>query len=111
MGSEYQVYKNAITDCGATGDGVTDDTKAIQDCIAAQNRCGGHSLECASTSTMPLTVYFPSGTYLISSSIEMYFQTLIVGDPVDRPVFLAARSFQGLGVLSSDFYIDRKSVV
>lgn len=107
MGSEYQVYKNAITDCGATGDGVTDDTKAIQDCIAAQNRCGGHSLECASTSTMPLTVYFPSGTYLISSSIEMYFQTLIVGDPVDRPVFLAARSFQGLGVLSSDFYIDQ----
>ncbi|KAK3370651.1 pectate lyase superfamily protein-domain-containing protein, partial [Podospora didyma] len=104
-GASYTVYKNAITDCGAKGDGVTDDTKVIQDCIAAQNRCGGESLTCASTSVMPLVIYFPPGNYLVSSSIEMYFQTLLIGDPLDRPRIIAAKSFQGLGVLSSDFYI------
>lgn len=45
------------------------------------------------------------GNYLVSSNIEMYFQTLLVSDPLDRPRFIAASSFQGLGVLSSDFYI------
>lgn len=104
-GSKYVVYKNAVVDCGVKGDGVTDDTKAIQACIAAQNRCGGDSLTCASTSVMPLVLYFPPGNYLVSSNIEMYFQTLLVGDPLDRPRFIAASSFQGLGVLSSDFYI------
>lgn len=104
-GSSYVVYKNVITDCGAAGDGVTDDTKVIQECIAAQNRCGGDSLTCASTSVMPLVLYFPPGDYLVSSNIEMYFQTLIIGDPLDRPRIIAAKSFQGLGVLSSDYYI------
>lgn len=103
-GSAYQVYKNAITDCGAKGNGQDDDTKAIQDCIAAQNRCGGDSLTCTESSVMPLIIYFPAGTYLISSSIEMYYQTIMIGDPNNRPVLLAAASFQGLGVLSSDAY-------
>lgn len=57
--SSYVVYKNVIADCGAKGNGVADDTKAIQDCIAAQDRCGGDSLTCASTSVMPLVLYFP----------------------------------------------------
>jgi len=103
--SSYVVYKNAITDCGAKGDGLADDTKAIQDCIAAQGRCGGDSLKCASTSVMPLVLYFPPGNYLISSTIEMYFQTLLIGDPTNRPRLIAAKSFGGLGVLSSDKYI------
>ncbi len=104
-GAAYVVYKNAILDCGAKGDGVTDDTKAIQACIAAQDRCGGDSLTCASTSVMPLVIYFPPGNYLVSSNIEIYFQTNLIGDPIDRPRIIAAKSFQGLGVLSSDFYI------
>lgn len=104
-GASYVVYKNVVTDCGAKGDGETDDTEAIQLCISAQNRCGGDSLSCASTSVMPLVLFFPSGNYLVSSNIEMYFQTLIIGDPLDRPRIIAAKSFQGLGVLSSDYYI------
>lgn len=104
-GLSYQVYKHAIDDCHAVGDGMTDDTKAIQDCIADQDRCGGDDLKCASTSVMPLVIYFPPGNYLVSSNIEMYFQTLLIGDPIERPVIIAAPSFQGLGVLSSDYYI------
>ena len=42
-GSSCKVYKDAILDCKATGTGLVDDTKAIQDCISAQNRCGGNS--------------------------------------------------------------------
>ncbi|KAI1126866.1 hypothetical protein F5Y10DRAFT_203584 [Nemania abortiva] len=40
-GLSYQVYKHAIDD------GLTDGTKAIQDCIADQDRCGGDDLKCA----------------------------------------------------------------
>lgn len=59
--SGYQVFRN-VKDFGAKGDGVTDDTAAINAAITAGNRCGGGS--CASSTTTPAVVYFPSGTYL-----------------------------------------------
>ena len=98
--------QDVISDCGAKGDGVSDDTEAIQKCISDQNRCGGDDLSCRSTSVMPLVVSFPSGSHLISSAIEMYFMTTMIGDPIDRPKLVAASSFQGLGVISSDHYIE-----
>lgn len=47
----------SVADLGATGDGTTDDTAAIQACIAAVIAQGGG------------TVYFPPGTYLITSTL------------------------------------------
>ncbi len=44
-----------VTDYGATGDGQTADTRAIQSAIEACNRAGGG------------TVYFPAGTYVTGS--------------------------------------------
>lgn len=66
--SGYTVYRN-VKDYGAKGDGVTDDTAAIQQAIAAGNRCGRG---CASSTTTPAVVYFPAGTQicLVSACFE-----------------------------------------
>jgi len=50
---------------GAKGDGVTDDTTTIQRCISA---CYGK------------TVFFPKGTYCVSSTITINSQINIIGD-------------------------------
>ncbi len=55
---------------GAVGDGVTDDTSAIQTCIDANDALGSHE------------IFFPSGAYKISSPLE------IIGDGVNFSVSL-----------------------
>lgn len=61
----------SVKDFGAVGDGVTDDTLAIQ---AAINSFGG-----ASTGT-GATVYFPNGNYLITSSLFLNYNTSLLGE-------------------------------
>ncbi|KAK5651475.1 hypothetical protein OQA88_12482 [Cercophora sp. LCS_1] len=53
----------------------------------------------------PAVIYFPSGTYLVSGSIVQCYNTQFLGNPINRPVILAASSFVGLGVFSSNVYI------
>lgn len=72
----YQVWRN-VRDYGAVGDGVTDDTAAINAAIVDGDRCG---LECGSSTTLFAVVYFPPGTYLVSSSIVQYYFTQFIGD-------------------------------
>ncbi|KAK1992398.1 glucan 1,3-beta-glucosidase [Colletotrichum falcatum] len=86
----YQVFRN-VKDFGAKGDGVTDDTAAINLAISSGQRCGPGT--CKGETTSPATVYFPPGTYLISGSIINYFYTQLIGDPTDRPVIKAAADF------------------
>lgn len=49
-------------------------------------------------------IYFPSGTYLISSSIIDYYITQIVGNPKNLPVLKATSNFTGLGLIDGDTY-------
>ncbi|KAL5611507.1 hypothetical protein BROUX41_000899 [Berkeleyomyces rouxiae] len=88
--SNYTVFRN-VRDFGAKGDGVTDDTAAINRAISSGNRCAPGS--CLGSTTTPAVVYFPSGTYLISSSIIDYFYTQLIGDPSDLPVIKGASNF------------------
>ncbi|KAL8292389.1 hypothetical protein RQP46_001001 [Phenoliferia psychrophenolica] len=91
--SNYTVYRN-VKDYGAAGDGVTDDTSAIQAAIADGDRCG---LGCSSSTTTPAVVYFPTGNYLISKPILSYYYTTLLGDAKNRPTVTMASSFHNTG--------------
>lgn len=100
--SEYQVFRN-VKDFGAKGDGVTDDTAAINAAISSGNRCAPGS--CASTTTTPATVYFPSGVYMINSSIVDYYYTNLIGNPSCPPTIKAFPLWQGgLGLIEANPY-------
>ncbi|KAI1260666.1 glycoside hydrolase family 55 protein [Xylariaceae sp. FL1019] len=99
--STYKVYRN-VKDYGAKGDGKTDDTAAIQSAISSGGRCAPG--QCASSSTTNAVVYFPAGTYIVSSSIVDYYATILVGNPNDMPVLKATTSFSGFGLIDGAQY-------
>jgi len=99
--SGYNVYRNVL-DYGAKGDGVTDDTAAINNAISAGNRCGKG---CDSSTTTPALVYFPPGTYLVSSPIIQYYYTQLIGDYNRPPTLKASSKFSGMAVIDSDPYL------
>ncbi|KAJ7837009.1 exo-beta-1,3-glucanase [Mycena olivaceomarginata] len=99
--ASYQVFRN-VKDFGARGDGVTDDSAAINAAISAGSRCGGGS--CGSSTITPAVVYFPSGTYLVSKSIIAYYYTQLIGDNRHPPTLLAAASFSDIAVIDVDPY-------
>ncbi|KAJ7093249.1 exo-beta-1,3-glucanase [Mycena epipterygia] len=98
----YQVFRN-VKEFGAKGDGITDDTRAINNAISSGNRCGGGT--CGSSTLTPAVVYFPQGTYLVSNSIIAYYYTQLIGDPKNPPTLLAASSFRDIAVIDADPYI------
>ncbi|KFY31396.1 hypothetical protein V493_01147 [Pseudogymnoascus sp. VKM F-4281 (FW-2241)] len=98
--SEYVVFRNVL-DYGAVGDGVTDDTKAIKSAMIDGARCGE---ACNGSTLKNAIVYFPPGTYLVSSTVPLPFGTQVIGDAINRPTIVASPSFVGLGVLSTDEY-------
>ncbi|KAF9259881.1 exo-beta-1,3-glucanase [Marasmius fiardii PR-910] len=100
--NSYQVFRN-VKDFGAKGDGVTDDTVAINNAISSGNRCGGGN--CASSTLTPALIYFPTGTYLVSAPITPYYYTQLVGDARSPPTLLASASFTGMAVIDADPYI------
>ena len=99
--STYPIYRN-VRDYGAKGDGVTDDSDAINAAISSGNRCGQG---CDSSTVVPAQVYFPAGTYLISKPIIQYYFTQMVGDAVNPPTLLASTSFAGIALIDSDPYL------
>lgn len=71
------------------GDGVIDDTDAINEAMGSGERCGEGSF---SSPTTPALVYFLAGSYVISSPIFDYYNTIIVGNPNSLPVWKPAVS-------------------
>ncbi|KAL5464273.1 hypothetical protein PMIN06_001279 [Paraphaeosphaeria minitans] len=106
----YLVYRN-VKDFGATGDGSTDDTAAINKAIASltkgssdsEVRCGEG---CDSTTITPAVVYFPPGTYMISKPIIQYYYTQFIGDAKQLPTLKATAAFEGMGLIDADPYIE-----
>ncbi|CCL99324.1 uncharacterized protein FIBRA_01342 [Fibroporia radiculosa] len=100
--STYQVFRN-VKDFGATGNGVTDDTDAINSAISSGSRCGDAT--CSSSTVTPAVVFFPQGTYLVSSPIIAYYYTQLIGDARVPPTIRASSSFSGMAVIDADPYI------
>ncbi|KXN90550.1 Glucan 1,3-beta-glucosidase [Leucoagaricus sp. SymC.cos] len=100
--SGYQVFRN-VKDFGAKGDGIADDTAAINAAISTGSRCGGGN--CGSSTVTPAIVYFPQGTYLVSAPIVAYYYTQLIGDARLPPTLLASASFDGMAVIDADPYI------
>ncbi|KAI0831502.1 exo-beta-1,3-glucanase [Trametes gibbosa] len=100
--SSYQVFRN-VKDFGAKGDGVTDDTAAINNAISSGFRCGGGA--CDSSTVTPALVYFPKGTYVVSQPLIAYYYTQFIGDARTPPTLLADASFTGMAVIDADPYI------
>lgn len=99
-------YQN-VKDLGAKGDGVTDDTAAIQKAITGRSTTAG-------------VIYFPAGTYLVSSNIKSSANTVFMGDPTNRPVIKASASFSGSVLLTgsvaassglADFFHEIKNLI
>ncbi|USW49471.1 Putative pectate lyase superfamily protein [Septoria linicola] len=102
--TSYKIFRD-VTDAqfggGAKGDGITDDTEAINLAISSGNRCGD---TCNSSTILPAIIYFPPGTYRVSKPIIMYYYTQLVGDAVEKPTIQSAANFEGMAVLDSDPY-------
>lgn len=89
---------------------VTDDTAAINAAMSHGNRCGGYG--CIGATINPAIVYFPPGTYLISSPIVGLFYTQMIGDPTDMPVIKGGSNFtqDGKALLDADPYLSNGSM-
>ncbi|CAI9636279.1 glycoside hydrolase family 55 protein [Alternaria burnsii] len=99
--SAYKVFRN-VKEYGAKGDGVTDDSDAINRAISDGNRCGPGV--CDSATDSPAVVYIPSGTYLISKPIIFYYMTQLIGNPRGLPVLKAAPTLQALALIDASPY-------
>ncbi|KAJ7653050.1 pectate lyase superfamily protein-domain-containing protein [Mycena rosella] len=97
----YKVFRDVQVDYGAKGDGVTDDTDAINLAISDGARCG---LGCVSSSITPAIVYFPPGKYRVIKPIVPYYFTSLVGDYNNKPVLFADPGFVGEAVIDADPY-------
>lgn len=94
VGDKWPVFRN-VKAYGAKGDGLTDDSKAIQDAINAGNGFAGRSTNSLGTTGQPAVVFFPSGTYLIKTPLQLYVYTVVMGDPMSLPSIKATSSFTG----------------
>jgi hypothetical protein len=81
---------NGVPYGGATafGDGVHDDTQAFLDALNMGRNMATPSKNKANAS--PVTIYVPSGTYKISSTLIIWDFTVIYGEPSSRPTIILA---------------------
>jgi glucan 1,3-beta-glucosidase len=94
-GTNWTVFRN-VKDFGAKADGIADDTAAIQKAIdtgdGTSSRATGRTF---GMTGQPAVIYFPPGTYSIKKTISNRVGTILMGDPINRPVIKATPDFKG----------------
>lgn len=86
--SDCAVVHNVVTEFGATGNGTTDDTRAIEDGLARVN--GTYQV-----------LYFPNGTYRISRMLEVSPWTILQGQSEAGTVVKLQTACSGYGSKST----------
>ena len=82
-----------VKEYGAKGDGKTNDTKAINDTLTKASLASGEGVN---------TVYFPSGTYMVTSSIIFPSNIAVKGDTAKNTIIKMDKSvgrMEGLGII------------
>jgi glucan 1,3-beta-glucosidase len=90
--SAYPVHRNAL-DYGAKNDGSGNQTAALQNAINSDGQ--GGSREGRGVTYMPAEVFLPGGVYTLGCTLDIRVGTIIVGDPLNRPVIKASSDFVG----------------
>ena len=89
----YPIYRNAKS-YGAAGNGNTDDTQSLQNAINDDGK-GGSRYQ-GEITTRPAEVFLPGGrTYKLNRQLDLRLNTILVGDPNNRPILKASTSFSG----------------
>ena len=102
----YPVYRN-VKSYNAVGDGNTDDTQNLQNAINDDGN-GGNRYNNEVT-TRPAEVFVPGGTYKLTKQLDMRLNTILVGDPNNRPTFKASSDFNGGTVVNGYDYATHDS--
>jgi len=90
----FPVYRNVKSSpYNAKGDGGTDDVTSLQNAINSDGSGGTRYRN--GVSIRPATVFVPGGTYMLSRSLDMRLNTILVGDPNNPPIFKATSGFSG----------------
>ncbi|EED14258.1 exo-beta-1,3-glucanase, putative [Talaromyces stipitatus ATCC 10500] len=89
---QYPVYR-VVTQYGAKNDGSGDQTLAIQNAINTDGV--GGTREGKGSTNMPAEVFLPGGVYTLGSTLTLRLGTIIVGDPLNRPIIKASPNFIG----------------
>lgn len=97
-GNNWTVFRN-VKDFGAKGDGVTDDSAAINSAIVLGNAQGDRASGVFGITQQPAVVYFPSGTYLVNRAVQNLVDTVLMGDPTNRPLIKAGPLFNDTTLL------------
>jgi glucan 1,3-beta-glucosidase len=119
-GDSWPVHRNVKKNYGAQGDGLTDDSIAIQDAIDAGNNLAGRGTNYWGTTNQPAVVYLPAGTYIVTKPIQLYVGTMVIGDPINPPIIKASSKFEGDAIViakdpsygsTDNFFIGIKNIV
>lgn len=99
----YPVYRN-VRSYNVVGDGIADDTDNLQkaiNAISADPNSAGTRYNNEVT-TRPALVYIPGGTYRLTKTLDLRLNTILVGDPLHRPVFKASANFNGDSLINGN---------
>lgn len=101
--------RRSVKDFGAIGDGKADDTASINAALSSEGRCAAG---CDSSTLTPLVLYFPSGTYKISSPINVLYYTAMIGNPGNPPTIIASTNFTGAALIDgnpNNYYVNQNN--
>lgn len=105
------VFRN-VRSYNIVGDGIADDTDNLQKAINAisADPNGAGTRYKNEVTTRPALLYVLGWTYKLTRTLDLRLNTILVGDPLHRPVLKASANFNGDSLINgNDFATDGSS--